>query len=1162
MRLLVFIILFFTSTLLANHKLEKVSLQLQWLGQFQFAGYYMAKQKGFYKDVGLDVDIKKFTSGLDVTKSVLEHNANYGTGRTSLIIEKSMGKKIYLMSTLLQSSPLVLISLKSSGIDKIEKFKNTKVMLSGNESSASIFAMMSSHGITQKDLEILKSVDKFRDLIDGKVDVISAYTTNEVYRLKQLGIEINVFKPKDYGFNFYSDILFTNENEYLKHPQRVYNFNSASLKGWEYAFNHIDETVELILKKYNPQNKTKEALIYEANELKKLAYYETDKLGKITKEKTKNIYDIYRIMQFIKNPIDFDKFIIHEKEYRFTLTKEEKEYLSKQNNLRVCVKTDLFPLGGFINNKHIGIMGDVFGIISKKLDLSFDYSVAQTIKEMVQKVQNNECDIVSILPQSNPHLKNFSVTNTVIEDYFTILTGLDNSFIRDNHSLEGKKLLTRYKSYKKYVLLFYPNLDIEVIDDLNKMFNFIKTKKAYGIIELNKSSDFIIQQYGYENIKVNGFIGKGHPVNGGIGIINTKPKLLNLFNKTIRSIKPSTYKSIEHSWQTPKYITTVDYTNTWRALAVTLITLVILLLFIYKNRQISKYNTELNRQKELYNTVVDNTLDGVSILDADTGKLIDCNEQAVKIFGYESKEKMLTLLPSDASPQFQPDGKRSDEKMEEILKILRANGTHSFEWLHVKTSGEEFLTEVTLTSLNIDNKNIIYSLWRDITQRKKAENELANQKDILHYQANHDALTNLPNRTLFNDRLEQSIQKAKRNKTEFALFFIDLDKFKQINDLLGHDIGDKVLIKISELLHHILRKNDTLARLGGDEFTIITEGLTKIQDSNTLAKKIIDTLVEPIKIDDRNLFVTCSIGISLYPKDSQNAHNLLKYADTAMYKAKDEGRNNYQFYSKEMTQIIFEQMSMENNLRNAIKNEEFIVYYQPQIDVRTNNIIGMEALVRWKHSSMGLISPNKFIPLAEDTGMIIEIDQLVMKAALQQVALWKKENLNTGTLSLNLSMKQLKEKDFINMIKDNLSQYSFNPEWLGLEITEGYVMQDPENTIVKLQELSNLGIKISIDDFGTGYSSLSYLKRLPIETLKIDQSFIRDIPEDEEDSSIVKAIIGLSESLHMEVIAEGVENEKQLSFLVENRCHNIQGYYYAKPMPASDMEAYIKEKRN
>ncbi len=448
----------------------------------------------------------------------------------------------------------------------------------------------------------------------------------------------------------------------------------------------------------------------------------------------------------------------------------------------------------------------------------------------------------------------------------------------------------------------------------------------------------------------------------------------------------------------------------------------------------------------------------------------------------------------------------------------------------------------------------------DITERKIAEEKLFEQKNILDHQAHHDLLTELPNRILFNDRLNQGIEKAKREKMNLALLFIDLDHFKQINDTLGHEIGDRVLRVVALRLEERIRKVDTLARLGGDEFGIIMENLAKVEDASRLAQKILETLKQPVHVDDYELYVSGSIGISLYPKNGENAHNLLKYADTAMYQAKDEGRNNFQFYSVDMTEVAFQRVAMEVSLRQALKNEEFVAYYQPQIDASSEKIVGMEALVRWNRPFVGFVSPADFIPLAEETGLIIEIDRLMMKMAMQQVSRWYKEGLEPGVLALNLAMKQLKQDDFLQMIQDNFEAFDFKPEWLEFEITEGDVMQKPEEAINKLKQISDLGIGIAIDDFGTGYSSLSYLKRLPIDKLKIDQSFIRDIPDDEEDVAIVKAIIALAESLNLDLLGEGVETDAQKEFLLTNGCKKIQGYYYSRAVSSGGMKIYMENR--
>ena len=466
--------------------------------------------------------------------------------------------------------------------------------------------------------------------------------------------------------------------------------------------------------------------------------------------------------------------------------------------------------------------------------------------------------------------------------------------------------------------------------------------------------------------------------------------------------------------------------------------------------------------------------------------------------------------------------------------------------------------EIVATSIkNSDGTTSKMEFIRNVTDQRAVQDRLKKEKEKFNYQANHDALTDLPNRLLFTDRLNTAIKKAKRNNSKIALLFIDLDHFKEINDSLGHDVGDKVLQIVTSRLQKNLRDEDTLARLGGDEFTLILEELSNIQDAPTIATKILTILSDTIEIDNHKLYVSSSIGISIYPDDGENGQNLLKFADSAMYKAKDEGRNNYQFYNETMTKLAFERVIMEVSLREALIKEEFVVYYQPQVDATIDKVIGMEALVRWNHPTMGLVSPAKFIPLAESTGIIVGIDRYVMKTAMNQLALWYKEGKNPGVLSMNLCAKQLHQEDFIDILHSLMQESGCRAEWLELEVTESQIMKNPEQAIQILQKISDIGISLAIDDFGTGYSSLAYLKKFPIDKLKIDQIFVRDLPNDEEDIGIVKAVIALAHALNLNIIAEGVEQKEQKEFLVQNACHNIQGYLYSKPIPAQEFRKLL-----
>jgi len=546
--------------------------------------------------------------------------------------------------------------------------------------------------------------------------------------------------------------------------------------------------------------------------------------------------------------------------------------------------------------------------------------------------------------------------------------------------------------------------------------------------------------------------------------------------------------------------------------------------------------------------IIDQIHDGVISTNLD-GYITSWNRGASRLLGYLPEEMIGEHIHKI---YLQEDYSLLEYHIQEVDRV----GEYRTEIRLVKKSKELIYAEMALSLLYDEQDNLIgrINYSQDITKRKEAEKSLIEQKDILHHQAHHDGLTGLPNRTLFHHRLEEGLISAKKNQTQLALFFIDLDRFKQINDSLGHDIGDRVLNIIAQRLESVIVRKHTLARLGGDEFTIIINELSKMQDSSVLADKMLQTIGKPLFIDGHTLYLSISIGISLYPQDGKDAQSLLKYADAAMYKAKDEGRNTFQYYSAEMTELAFERVVMTTSLKQALEREEFIVYYQPQMDARTDSIVGMEALIRWQHPLMGLVSPNKFISLAEETGFIIEIDQWMMDMAMQQFQEWYSRGLNPGILSINISFLQLERNDFLEILQGKIKKYNFSPQWLELEITERQVMQKPKDAIEKLVQISKLGISIAIDDFGTEYSSLAYLKQLPINKLKIDRSFIKEIPKNEEDKAITQAIILLAKTLNLKTVVEGVETQEQKIFLLENDCSVMQGYYYSKPITSKDIE--------
>jgi len=550
------------------------------------------------------------------------------------------------------------------------------------------------------------------------------------------------------------------------------------------------------------------------------------------------------------------------------------------------------------------------------------------------------------------------------------------------------------------------------------------------------------------------------------------------------------------------------------------------------------------KEKEL-SDIFENTQVGILYLEGEYF-ISKVNHRFVEIFGYDSKDE----LEGQSSVILHQSNINYAHFIEKYKSVLQEHQTVRIEYEVRKKDGSTIWVAVNgkATDKNMPadlSKGMIW-LVDDVTEKYQILNELQENKSLLEFHTSHDLLTGLPNRILYKDRIELIIEKAKRLKKQFALFVLDLDHFKQLNDSLGHDIGDTILLEAVKRLKSMIRAEDTLARLAGDEFSILFEDAHAIQDITRLAKNILEDFRKPFIIGGRELFISCSIGIVTYPEDAKNAEDLLKNAENAMYKAKDEGRDNFQFYTQEMSKLAFERLMLESNIRHALENNEFCVFYQPQYSVKEKKIVGLEALIRWKNPTLGMIPPSKFIPFAEESNLIIEIDNWMMQKAIEEISSLKKKGLEVGVLSLNLAIKQLESKEFINRLHTLLRKYDFDPKDLKLEILERDVMKKADENVQKLRQLKALNISIALDDFGVGNSSLNYLNRLPIDQLKIDQSFIRAIRKGE--NTILLAIIALASALNLTIVAEGVETKEELEFLLAHGCDLIQGYYFYHPM--------------
>lgn len=543
--------------------------------------------------------------------------------------------------------------------------------------------------------------------------------------------------------------------------------------------------------------------------------------------------------------------------------------------------------------------------------------------------------------------------------------------------------------------------------------------------------------------------------------------------------------------------------------------------------------------------VFESTADGVIITDSDT-RIIAVNSAFCEITGY-SEEEVLGQVPS-----FRRSERQASAFYREMWGDINEKGRWQGEIWNRRRNGEvypEWMTISVVYDSEGDVSNYV-AVFSDISHIKHSQMQLD-------HMAHHDPLTDLPNRALLDDRLTQAISRNQRAELEVGVMFIDLDRFKNVNDTLGHPVGDVLLQQVAHRLIQSLRTEDTVARLGGDEFVVLIEEMKRPEYAESVAIKIISSLNEAFVIQGHELYIGASIGISIYPQDGADASTLIKHADAAMYRAKEQGRNTYQFYTRELTTNATERLALESALRRAIERKEFMLYFQPKVAIATHTIVGAEALLRWNSPELGMVSPDRFIPLAEESGLIIEIGEWVLERACEAAARWCKGHNNFDHLAVNISAIQLQRGDIVNTVERILSRSGLGGERLELEITESVLMHHPEIASTVLADLRRLGVRLAVDDFGTGYSSLSYLKRFPIDILKIDRSFVTDIPGDANDTAITRAVIALGKSLQLKVVAEGVESEEQEQFLATEGCDYGQGYLFGRPMSVAEFEALL-----
>lgn len=1028
--------------------LETVTLQLKYLHQFQFAGYYAAVEKGFYREAGLDVKMKPNRPGLkSPIEEVLSGAAQYGISDNSLVKERLEGKPVVVLANVFQKSPAVWIVREDSGINSLHDLVGKRVMHNPGTTSE-LLAMLQVEGIPFNKINLVPTSFNIQDLIDGHTDAFNGYVVNEPYILQEQGVPYRLINPFSYGVDSYGDVLFTSESEIENHPERVRAFRLASLKGWQYAMNHPDEIIDLIRTKYNSQ-KSLAHLKFEAEAMRDLILPDLVAIGHINPGRWRTIAEKLIAVQPTATEANFDLFdgFVYDS-------------FPKRQDLR-----QLYAVITLVTLIALLFLGLTIwtGRLYTRLKKSERYIQEKNIK---LETLNHKLNQAQAITHIGNYVWDLESDRTTWTDELYRITGYPPSSFEPN--------------YERYVNCLHP-------DDRNEFTvltqRVLHEKAAYSakyrIIRPNGEL-LCIHEQGDVKVDANG------KVLGLVGVIQ-------------------------------------DITE--RALA-----------------------EESLRKSEQYNRMLfEESTIGLALCHM-TGEIVDINPAFASIIG-RTVEESKTLSYWDITP------KEYAEREQEQLETLNTSGHYGpYEKEYIHKDGYRVPVRLSGQIIERDGERNILSSVENIAEKKKKDG-------LIWSQANYDTLTGLSNRRLLSDRLKQEIKRARRSEIPLAVLFIDLDRFKDINDTLGHAKGDEVLVEAAHRISDNMRETDTVSRWGGDEFAVILPELGDRVHVERIAQSIIDELSKPFYVngDENGSFISASIGIALYPDDGQREEELLKHADQAMYQAKSEGRRRFGYFTKAMQQEVHERLTLTTDLRHALGRKELQVYYQPIVELVSGRIIKAEALLRWKHPTRGIISPSIFIPLAEESGLIHEIGNWVFEESVASLDKWHRQFGQIIQVSVNKSPVQFEHSLHNSTLSNKLTKLGLPGNSITVEITEGLLLKDSPKIQQQLIEYHNSGIEVSIDDFGTGFSALSYLKKFDIDYLKIDRSFISKLTEDKSDEVLTGAIIVMAHKLGIQTIAEGVETTAQRDMLASFGCDYVQGFLYSPPVPVKEFEKMLEK---
>ncbi len=1195
---------------------ESIHLQLRWHHQFQFAGYYAALEKGYYKKAGLDVSIHNGTPEKLPVNEVLQGHAQYGVANGELLLERLSGAPLVALAAICQHSPSILLARKDANILSPNDLLGKKVMMLGSYVDADFIAMLNNENLDIKSVHIIPSSFEIQDLIDGKVDAFNAYLSNEPYNLKQQGVEFTILNPRNYGADFYSDILFTTENELKHYPDRVKAFRQASLEGWYYAMNHPQEIIDLLLNKYKV-TKSRDHLEFEAVTMRSLVIPDVIDLGHMNPWRWRHMAETFvkagmvkndRLLQgFIYTPntgIDKEKLINYLKivvvltitiSFIALLFYMAYRSIKRENSRRIAIEKELRK-----RTNELALHNQILQQINQRTELP---RLLEELTRQIEALHSGMLCSILLLDKEGKHLQHgaapslpdfynqainglaigdgvggcgtaaFRNERIIIEDMqkhpycesfrdLARLAGVESCWSQPINNNKGQVLGT-FAVYHKQPA--HPSdAEITLIENFASLAQLgIENNLANtALLESEERLRFVLEGsgLGFWDWKIN------------TNEVERNPVWAEILGYSYEEIKRTTkqWTDFIHPDEREKALQSIQ-----DVLAGHSPTHKIEYRMIHKNgslRWILDHAKIVQRDQDgrpirMSGTHADITErktaeeelriaaasfeshEGILVTDA-KNIIIKVNQAFTHITGYTAEEAI------GRTPENLLSSGRQDAAFYTAMwERLHYTGAWQGEIWNRRKNGEVYPEWLTITVVKGSNGATTHyvATLTDITERKATEEQI---KQLAFY----DPLTRLPNRRLLLERLKHSIGVERRESKQLALLMLDLDRFKAVNDNLGHLAGDELLQQVATRITTRLREVDVVARLGGDEFIILLEDMNHPESAARIAEDIVADLSKPFQLTQSNdVRIGVSIGISLYPQHGDSPEILMNSADAALYQAKDRGRGCFAYFSEELTLAARERITLETRLRLAIDQQELRVFYQPLIDIANGRIVGAEALIRWQSPTEGLIFPGHFIPLAEETDLIIVIGAWVLRETCRQGRQWLDEGLPALTLSINVSPHQFRRQDINALVATVLSETGYPAEHLALEITESGLMENQDKAMTILNDLRAQGIRLAIDDFGTGYSSLAYLKYFPLDVLKIDKNFIDDIPFLQGDMEITATIIAMAHTLGFKVSAEGVETPEQLAFLQAKGCDSYQGYLHSRALPAEAFAELLRK---